>query len=663
MTRPEAIERIIWVLLARADTPSEAVAAAKAQLPYLGSRARLDFQNLLRAAGLFAFDDDGVFVRYSVPNGCSAPTEQVPAVSATPGPTHWLTVPVPLEPRMRVAYNVFAGLLLKHLYQRHGLVPLQVTEGMAIMWGPSSTVPPKSPLPNRTSDIWKEFQDSDLAREALRDGVAATFAALAGGRAIGALELPHSWKHTEVENLLRSAVDRHPECFQVQSKKDKLCFTKTPRRLKRTLAPFALLARDRVVEDINGANTEAGSRCLVCGQSGDMIQGGKLFLPENKKQWYEEPGPRDKFPKLCSTCAYVALLSGIVPSSDRSVVEFPADNFLEIFALHEHLQGISGAVALKAISRVATLSVLSSRYLLLSKTTKQGKMDSKTQVYSQLRNHTPLLRDLDRSMRVQIEGGQPNFWSEIHPHVAVGLSYYANFPSHFETGERKILAQRVTSALVDGRPFKALHYVVKAEEDKRGVAWERAVLSLGLRAFETEFVKNEPYAKKLAQALGGGNLDCNIYGDIIEFSNYLVDLLRPLVSREAKGGSAVSGIARKYTDLICRDFTDCRAAKFLYVVCQEVDSAERKNEGWAKRKSFERLYGEMPAVKDKSEEEAARLWDEFRRSHPRTVLETAIEQLHARHGQDAGIWSKFLNEVQARTLALLMLNVHNVGVR
>jgi hypothetical protein len=239
------------------------------------------------------------------------------------------------------------------------------------------------------------------------------------------------------------------------------------------------------------------TRCLVCGRPGELIEGRKFFLPENKDQSYEEPGPRKKFPHLCSVCAYVALLSGICPSSDLSIVEFPVDNFIELFALHERLQGISGLVALKNISRVTALSVFAGRYLLLSKTTKKGKMDSKTQIYAQLRNHAPLLRDLGRPMRVQVEGSQPNFWSEIYPHIAVGLSYFSRFPGPFETGERKVLAQRVTLALTKGRPFKAVYLIAQSRQRDIGFLPEAEVFSRGLRVYESEFVSNKAYASHL----------------------------------------------------------------------------------------------------------------------------------------------------------------------
>lgn len=658
MNRQAAIQRIIWSLLAHADAPREAMAAALTVKPHLGNRAEADFRNLLRAAGLFARDDDGFFMRYV--RSASAQTDRV----SLPSPTHLLTVPVPVEPRMRIAYSVFTGLLLKHLYQSHAAVPLQVTEGMARLWAPEQPAAPASPLPDDAREIWQNFQSSKVAEEALHDGIEATFFGLRGGRPIGAVEVPHSWKETRIETLLREAVDRNPRAFQAQSKKDKIQFASES---KGTVAaiPLSVMA----INDATDARSAAvavgsGRRCLVCGSQGEMIQGGKFFLPENKKQWYEEPGPRDKFPRLCAACAEVALLSGISPSSNQSIVEFPADNFLEVFALYEHLQGVSGAVALKTLNRVATLSILPSRYLLLSRNSRRGQMDSKAQIYVQLRHHAPLLHNLDRPMRVQIEGSQPNFWSEVYPHVAIGLSYFARMPSYYETKDRKIVGQRVVRALTEGRPFSALYLATQAQQPEKGFGRERSVLSRGLQAFENEFIGKRQYAAKLALGLGGDAMSSDFYEDVIEFSNYLLDLVRPLVQRDVrKSGSAVSGIARKYTDLIVRDFKDGRVAKFLYAICQEADSAERDGDGWAKSQSLEKLYGSKPTVEGKSAEETAKLWASFRDQYPKTALEAKIESLQNKHGKDPGLWAKFLGEVQARTLALLMLNVRNVSIR
>jgi hypothetical protein len=137
-------------------------------------------------------------------------------------------------------------------------------------------------------------------------------------------------------------------------------------------------------------------------------------------------------------------------------------------------------------------------------------------------------------------------------------------------------------------------------------------------------------------------------------------VIRPLVQREvAKSRSSVSGVARKYTTPISRDFGECRAAKFLYAISQEADSAERDGDGWVKRKCFAGLYGGVPELEGKSGEEAAAAWADFREKHRETLLEEKLRNFHGALGSNVGVWAKFLGEVQARTLALLMLNIRN----
>jgi hypothetical protein len=959
MNRQEAIQRIIWSLLAHANAPHEAVAAALTVKPHLGHRAEADFRNLLRAAGLFAFDEDGFFMRYVR----RLPAQEGDDIPSLPSPTHLLTVPVPVEPRMRIAYSVFTGLLLKHLYQCHAAVPLQVTEGMALLWVPEQAAAPASALPDNAKRVWQEFQSSQLAEDALQDGIEATLSAM--GRAIGAIGATDSLARGALFRVLLEILPRHERDFQTQGgmrldfysrddilewrrvlavtadsaqtveslwaqglngsdskraaseiaglmvtealaaaspmpfryvrglwrgegsgktrkpgKRDVVHWPQAgdenasrkaedidkaveealsklerarsgtrdvdrwvartfagdgehralisclasllvvklpagPRRSTPSLSltslvddmsnslpkealvaflkkeekkalgeikaavsetcknvvawhlarktdrddiaifgwPVTILRNMREEErfalrfiskidppgarailrvlplgDITAVNAQdavspvpfsltglggspasstgttltvaSGSRCVVCGSRSDLLKGAASFLPESKKRWYESPTSFVE-PKLCSNCAFVAYLSAIYPNSDSSVVEFPSDNFLELFALHEHLQGVSGAVALKTLNRVGALSILPSRYLLLSKNSRQGRMDSKTQIYVQLRHHTPLLQNLDRPMRVQVEGSQPNFWSEVYPHVAIGLSHFARMPSYYESKDRKVVAQRVVRAFTEGRPFAAAYLATQAQQPDRGFGRERSVFSRGLRAFEDEFIRARQYGDLLAQALGGARMSYELFGDVIDFSNYLLTLCQPLVKREVRrSGSSVSGIARKFTDLIAADFGQCRVANFLYVTCQKADKADSY---WAKRDVFAALY---PAAKDDSQIKAAQqaldsarsaseeaekalkqaadadreqkeaalqevtarktkaisavreAWDAFRMKTPRTELESRLAALHQEHGGDAVVWRKFLREVEARTLALLLLNVH-----
>lgn len=648
MNRAEAIQRIVWCLLRYADKPDVAVATSATLQEYLGHgyEQQMTFMNLLRASGLFAKDEDGYFVRYRY-SSANADTSLLCLPQTPEGRRYFLTFPVPTEPRMRIAYNVFSGLLLKYLYQTYNAVPIELREGSAQLW--IVDILPEAEC------IWSDFKCHERTIAALKEGVEATLIAVEQRkRRIGSPKISASLAQTPLLSILESAIGRHPRMFQSQSKLAvKVTGTKKKVTNSKPSTPFTLM---RVGETgVPAFSTPSHRRCMICGSSDGLFEAAQTLLPETKQFQYDTI--TERHPLICSNCAFIAYLSGIYPSSDISIVEFPADNFLELFALYESLQGVSALVALKYVNRVASLSVFPNRYLLLSHRGGKGRMDGKTQVCLQLREQTHLLKHVDRPMRVQIEGSIPQMWSEIHPHVPIGLSQFKELPPYYETQDsaRKGFAYEVVRALQAGQPYKAFYVAVKHAlkytDDNRH---QFEVFTKNLKAYEI-FVSNNRQA--LAKSLGGGIVSNDVYQDIKEFSDYLFDLLHPLVRREAQeSGSSVSGISRKYTDLILREFSEGMAGKFLYTVCQEADSAERNGDGWVKNNTFTKLYGGSPDTKSKTSEKKAQAWDEFRKSHP-VQLEVRLSEYHCKHGAQHAIWQKFLREVQARTLALLMLNV------
>ena len=918
MNRTEAIQRVVWCLLHHTEHPEIAVATAETLKDSLGdgNEGQMTFTNLLRAAGLFAKDDDGYFMRYRR-------EEAIPDVSLLdlPHPNYLITFPVPTEPRMRIAYSVFAGLLLKYIYQTYGAVPTEVSEG--IVRFVTNQLLPDSHL------LWNKFKQSESAANAVSEGLEATFGAIPnigridvtetmadsallraflnvlpqfgrkfqpqGGmrldfyfrkdindwltqyapdgspsesiselwqqgfqeenssdeiakKIVGAivhsidldqplpmrtfrslwtgegsgvsrkrgerdslpkptddegkrskavddavfrllsqldekrrdtrtlhqwlkpkLKLPQSVKllneivtaiqsplaagaktksktidatslmdnivpmfqiQTVVTTLRKSVTQHNKEvqgaiqqtltlCLMVElaAKLDvnapisifgwrvlmlrhvsaeqewALRFLKKqkPEGGKRILKiePFGDIERltvsvaepqqsflDFGLESnssgpptadnaasrhvplqcfmLNGKPAAVTSepllseqRCLVCGSPTDLLVGTRSFLPEAKKRHYETP-TRKAAPSFCSNCAFIAYLSSVYPSSDLSIVEFPADNFLELFALYESLQGVSALQALKYVNRVASLSVLPNRYLLLSHREGRGKMDGKAQVYLQLREQTHLIEHIDRPMRVQIEGSTSQMWSEIEPHVPIGLSHFKELPPYFETKPtRKGFAYDVVRALQTGQPYKAFYAAAKYAVDNNH-PFERRVFTKNRKVYE-RYIKT--HRQVLAKSFGGETVSNDLYQDITDFSNHLFDLLHPLVRREAqKSQSAVSGISRKYTDRILRDFSEGLAGKFLYTVCQEADSAERDKDRWVKYTTFTKLYGGRPEIEGRTPEGVTQAWDEFRQSHP-VLTEVYLQEYRCKHGAQYAIWQKFLREVQARTLA------------
>ena len=401
----------------------------------------------------------------------------------------------------------------------------------------------------------------------------------------------------------------------------------------------------------------SGKRCIICGSDVDLLEGTKSFLPESKKFPYDKP-VRAEEPSICSSCAFVAYLSSIYPHDEMCIVEFQMDNYMELFGHHEALRGISGLQALKAINRVANLSVFPNRYLLLSLRSGSGKIDTKTQLYLQLKAHPHLIKQHERPMRVHV-GGETHDWTEIHPFVAIGLGHFRNLPFHYNTnGVAKAATYEIVAALTGGRVYTALYRAICYAQDRTDEkdVRENDVFETNLKTYESEFVCT--YQKQLTQAAGGISMSSELYEDIIGFSTYLFELTCPLVRNEVgEGGSNVSVVARKYTNLIEDEFSEGLAARFLYAVAQEADAAARppNEKWWVKQDAFKTLYGAEPPKG--SGVEAAKAWEQFRADHSKTQLEINIEKFYEKYGSNTQNWKLFLREVELRTLSLLLLHV------
>ena len=400
----------------------------------------------------------------------------------------------------------------------------------------------------------------------------------------------------------------------------------------------------------------SGKRCIICGSGADadLLEGTQSFLPESKKAFYDRPG-KEEHPLLCSSCAFIAYLSSIYPNNEMCIVEFQVDNYMEFFALHETLRGISGLQALKAINRVANLSVFPNRYLLLSLKSGRGKIDTKTQLYLQLKAHPHLLKQQGRAMRAHVGDSGAHDWTEIYPYVAIGLGHFRNLPFYYSNeGKAKAAAYEIVTALTNGRVYTALYCALSYAQEKGESIQERNVFEKDLKTYEAEFVC--PYQKQLAQAAGGISMSSELYEDIINFSNYLFALTNPLVRAEvSESSSNVSVIARKYTNLIEEKFSEGLAAHFIYAIAQEADAAERDKKWWVKGNAFKVLYGAEPPKG--SGEEAANAWEQFHIDHPKTQLENDLIQYYKKYGDKTQNWKLFLREVELRTLSLLLLNI------
>jgi hypothetical protein len=202
MNRAECIQRAVWALLSLVEQPADAVATAQAQAIEADLKPG-EFRSMLRAAGAFARDEEGYFVRYK--HGGTVHSLAIPT------PTHLLSFPLPVEPRMRIAYSVFTGLLFKYLYQEYSTIPINVTDGLAQVWCPHN-------LPT-ADELWRTFRASSIVEDTVADGIEASLNALP--RSIGALPLTDTLGHSAVWKTVRQVIPNRltTNTFQMQGGK------------------------------------------------------------------------------------------------------------------------------------------------------------------------------------------------------------------------------------------------------------------------------------------------------------------------------------------------------------------------------------------------------------------------------------------------------------
>jgi hypothetical protein len=796
----------IYQLLSGAREPGEAIARAAAS--WNGTDA--DFRSIVRAAGAFAKDNDGYFLRYRE-NG----ETQEPA--PLPRATHLLVFPLPVEPRMRVAYSYMQGLLLKYLYVEHGAMPREVRQGVAELIS-------DGPLP-KADELWTEFLKSGVAESAIAVsagnwtagsnigkqavdnafisesyllGLAKAIAArpsafqwqggdqipafrkedlgeLADREALMTRDDPEAaefrtanrykeWSTLQVyewleresretlefgelveaslkalegndsaqEVSLRAAAEKLEEVFRAEfvprsSRLDwtalavpkitaylllwalvdrvnppedgKLTFfgwdfaylkamresfdtaglrgslkfmdKNDPKKGTKTLVKLvgfdklkaeirlgkqesnSLSAAPFDLESFGDARSgepgiESGGRvCTVCGKSGELSTAS--ILPESKKRHYDSPQTNNPA-EVCARCVQVWSLAPISTADDSySIVEVPVENFLELFALYESLEGINRLETLKTLNKVSSLAVFPNKYLLMSRSSGKGKMPQVAQYYLQLARQAHFLKRLKNDGALEVIAAQDR--AKLAREVSLVLSVLRRLPPYYATSsEDKVPAMSIINALDRGRPYEAL-YVVAAQAQEAGRG-ETQTISDGVAGYDS---KVGAFDEFFVRRQKGEDMNREIFRDVREFSDYLDSILRPIVLREVnESKSSVSGVARKYTGNITKSFVRVNTADFLYRISSFVEGRERQDlrqgsqdGGRMKGSTKNRIYGAKSENTEAEEDQSA------------LKLEQELERYYEQYADSERDWKTFLEEVEARTLALLLLNVRN----
>jgi len=202
----EAYQRAVLALLKFADRPHEAVALARHLLK--DSLTESQYRALLAAVGAFARDNESYFLRYDSSSVlisdelASQFDEWVGKIENGDRSLQWLIFRKPNEPRMRAAYEVLAGWVMKFLYQTKKVVPIDYADGQARIWSEITL--------SSENLLWRDFINW-FPDEPLMANMN-TILDVMGSR-IGTLSLPSELASKIGTALVKMAIE-HPRRFQ-----------------------------------------------------------------------------------------------------------------------------------------------------------------------------------------------------------------------------------------------------------------------------------------------------------------------------------------------------------------------------------------------------------------------------------------------------------------
>jgi len=200
----DSYAKAVLALLKFADQPREAVALARCLLE--NTLPESQYRALLAAVAAFAKDNESYFVRCDDSQASVDPelknqfNNWIEVVEAGTD-LHWLVFRRPSEPRMRAAYEVLAGWVLKFLYQTRGVIPVAYADGQARVW--SQHLPTEK-------ELWEELIRW-FPHDLLESNVS-TLLDMMGSR-IGTLQVPAALI-PKVGRVLAEMAIRHPRRFQ-----------------------------------------------------------------------------------------------------------------------------------------------------------------------------------------------------------------------------------------------------------------------------------------------------------------------------------------------------------------------------------------------------------------------------------------------------------------
>lgn len=673
----DANQKAILCLLKFADRPRAAIAVARRVLSDLCDLRDSEFRALLTALGTFAKDNESYFLRYygqgadeAEKVALSQQLNELEAHIEQGENVHWIVFRKPNEPRMRAAYEVLAGWVLKFLYQKKNAVPIDYIDGQALVWTALNSLPDSEIL-------WENFLEWFRSNKRIHwQTTVTTLLSVAPKRPIGAVATPSNL-FDDISDFLAQAVSSNPKLlrkFQASARRQwEAAETLEQRRAAlcasmsaaSSIPPFSF----GVTISLRTSTVSAGQNirirtCISCqSDNGVRTAGSRLLIPESKKVWYDEPGQNLKGgglnPPLCPECFFAATVSGFYPSSDYAVCEVPLTSSYQTFLLAQRMSSVTAALGAMAIARAPLLTVFPARYFLVRLSTAKGSLPTKTQLYLLLADYShcfevPLTKvhPDERHIKAHIDqAGAVNFLS-IHVDILKILSLFKRgemLPYHY--GNDKARANDCIRLLESGKPYAAFYRLIFEPYKKQGWLSDRNVFK-STNSFDTYDSTVQKCAAKLFRLFWkGGETEMLIqnpvefYQDVKTLSDQLYNLLRPLAQDEVnESGSKVSVIVRKCTEAVEKRFPQLNLVELQYLVAKAGDDADKR------RASGKTVY---IARKDKL-------------SDSLNEVEGKVLEMHRKYAEgDRGsfyLWEEFVKEVTQRLLARLLLGVtHHVN--
>ncbi|MBM7623686.1 hypothetical protein [Sporohalobacter salinus] len=395
--------------------------------------------------------------------------------------------------------------------------------------------------------------------------------------------------------------------------------------------------------------------CLVCGSNQAVIEnaGKSLILNEAEITSYDYFNSGNS--SICSTCVFTALLSPIYKTEQYQVVKLPINNFYDNLLLAEEMSDLSAQLGVLRITDSALLSILATKYLLVSVNNSNGSLPKKTQLYLLLSNY--LTENLKKEEYLEAEIKVAKVTKNLKLHVSV-LDILSMLPKgrnkiiskYYESqnSNLKIKTKEVVSLLERGKVYKALYRGLYPLYDDNNIVYFTDVFKspYKLKDFDRKIKENANY---LLSKIKGGKSKLQkqspkeFYQDVQDLSDFLFEMLEGVIEEEVKNNNSnVSGIIRKYTDVILRDFPKLKLSNLQYMFAQRIDRVEKgRNNG---RQSF--VIGKKKAKKKIKELEDKILNDGYYNKYG---------------GQSNYLWTEFIKEVNSRLLSKLLLNISIQG--